>query len=152
MSEPKDISAMSPEELQSAVQSILANPAFAKLAAEVSGESAPSQPQNEPQKTPASAPAMPQITPEMLARLPQMMSAMAPLLSGMQGKGHGGKGEAEEKKGGDAERRRRLLAALKPYLSHQRKDAIDSILKVTEMTDLLGQLGGKSAPNDGDPK
>lgn len=152
MSEKKDISSMSSEELQDAVQSILANPAFAKLAAEVSGGIAPTQPQNEPQSAPASAPAMPQISPEMLAKLPQMMSAMAPLLSGMQGKGDGGKDGDGGKKEGDAERRRRLLAALKPYLSHQRKDAIDSILKVTEMTDLIGQLGGKSTAKDDDRK
>ena len=148
MSETKDISAMSPEELQGAVQSILANPAFAKLAAEVSGGTASAQPQDT-QSTPASAPAMPQISPEMLAKLPQMMSAMAPLLSGRQGKGDGGKGGKDDgNKDGDAERRKRLLAALKPYLSSQRKDAIDSILKVTEMTDLLGQLGSKSSAKD----
>ena len=147
MSDVKDISSMSPEELSGAVQSILQNPAFARLAAEVSGGTA-SAPQNEPQSSPASAPAMPQISPEMLARLPQMMSAMAPLLSGMQGKGDGGKGGTEDRKDGDSERRRRLLAALKPYLSSQRKDAIDSILKVTEMTDLIGQFGIKSTPKD----
>ncbi len=148
MSETKDISSMSSEELQGAVQSILANPAFAKLAAEVSGGTASAQTQDT-QSAPASAPAMPQISPEMLAKLPQMMSAMAPLLSGMQGKGDGGK-DGGGKKDGDAERRKRLLAALKPYLSSQRKDAIDSILKVTEMTDLLGRLGSKgSAKDDG---
>ena len=38
MSEEKDISAMPPEELQSAVQSILKDPAFAKLVGELSGK------------------------------------------------------------------------------------------------------------------
>lgn len=141
MSDIKDISQMDPQQLQDAVQSILANPAFAKLAGELSGgekkeASAPPQNEGAPQQ------GMPQISPEMLARLPQMMSAMAPLLSGMQGKSgeksDGGKGG----EAGDAERRKRLLAALKPYLSSQRKDAIDSILKVTEMTDLISQFGG----------
>lgn len=142
MSEKKDVSQMSAEQLQDAVQSILANPAFAKLASELSGGEKKEEP-SAPQKESAAAQSMPQIPPEMLARLPQMMSAMAPLLSGMQGKSDeksdGGKGGDA----GDAERRKRLLAALRPYLSSQRKDAIDSILKVTEMTDLISQFGGK---------
>lgn len=141
MSEKKDVSQMSAEQLQDAVQSILANPAFAKLASDLSGGEKKEE-SSAPQKESASAQSMPQIPPEMLARLPQMMSAMAPLLSGMQGKdgekSDGGKGG----EAGDAERRKRLLAALRPYLSSQRKDAIDSILKVTEMTDLISQFGG----------
>ncbi|MBO5670927.1 MAG: hypothetical protein J6S41_05195 [Clostridia bacterium] len=135
MSEGKDVSAMQPEELQSAVQSILSDPAFAKLVGELSG-AAPSAPPAEEQKDPP--PAIPQIPPEMLAKLPQMMSAIAPLLAG----GKGGKkedGPSGDK--GDAEKRKRLLAALKPYLSSSRREAVDSILKVTEMTDLMGKMG-----------
>ncbi len=141
MSEKKDISEMSGEELSGAVHSILSDPAFAKLVGELSG-GAPKEAETdrEEKSAPAQSQSVPQISPEMLARLPQMMSAMAPLVSGMRGKTDG-KDDGKGGSPGDAEKRKKLLSALRPYLSSQRKDAIDSILKVTEMTDLIGQFG-----------
>ena len=130
----QDISNMSAEELQGAVQSILSNPAFGQILGQLQGKGA------EEQKNPA----MPAITPEMMQKLPQMMSALAPLVGGA-GKEKSSGGSAKE--GHEGEKRKRLLAALRPYLSDGRRDAVDQILKVTEMTDLLGTLGdmkGKS--------
>jgi hypothetical protein len=120
---------MSGEELQGAVESILASPAFSQILGQLQGKSA-----EEEQKKPA----VPAITPEMMQKLPQMMSALAPLVGG------GGKSEKTDGggKGGDeGEKRKKLLAALRPYLSDSRRGAVDQILKVTEMTDLLGTLG-----------
>ena len=78
-----------------------------------------------------------------MQKLPQMMSALAPLVGGKgEGESSGGKKELNE-----GEKRKRLLSALRPYLSDNRRDALDQVLKVTEMTDLLGTLGdmkGKS--------
>ena len=132
MSETNDtmLSGLSGDQLQNAVQSILRDPAFGKLLSEVQGKG-----EDEP-------PAVPAITPEMMAKLPQMMTALAPLV------GSGAAGESHAKKEGgdtkiavnDAERRKKLLMALRPYLSEGRRDALDGILKVTEMTDLLGGL------------
>ncbi len=139
MSEVNDISSMPPEDLQKAVQSILGDPAFAKLAAELSGSRKPEQPADPPAEAQPSGPV--QIPPEMLAKLPQMMSALSPLLSGGREGGDGKAGQKEDGGKGDAEKRKRLLAALKPYLSSTRRDAVDSILKVTEMTDLVGKMG-----------
>lgn len=130
----QDISNMSAEELQGAVQSILSNPAFGQILGQLQGKG------EEEQKNPA----MPAITPEMMQKLPQMMSALAPLMGGA-GKEKSSGGSAKE--GHEGEKRKRLLAALRPYLSDSRRDAVDQILKVTEMTDLLGTLGdmkGKS--------
>jgi hypothetical protein len=79
----------------------------------------------------------------MMQKLPQMMSALAPLVGGKgEEKSSGGKKEPNE-----GEKRKRLLSALRPYLSDNRREALDQVLKVTEMTDLLGTLGdmkGKS--------
>ena len=138
MSEGKDLSSMPPEELQSAVQSILGDPAFAKLVGELRG-TPPAE--EKPKEAPA---AIPQIPPEMLSKLPQMMSALSPLLAG----GRDGKKEEGAAGRDDAEKRKRLLAALKPYLSSSRREAVDSILKVTEMTDLMGKMGfgGRNPP------
>ena len=124
----QDLSKMSGEELQGAIQNIMADPAFSQLLGQLQG------------KTPDAAekPAVPAITPEMMQKLPQMMSALAPLVSG------GGKSEKADGggKGGDeGEKRKKLLAALRPYLNDSRRGAVDQILKVTEMTDLLGTLG-----------
>lgn len=141
MSEGKDLSAMQPEELQSAVQSILKDPAFAKLVGELSGVAPSEAPAEEHKEHKDTPPSVPQIPPEMLAKLPQMMSVLSPLLSG----GREGKDDKKEDSSrgekGDAEKRKRLLAALKPYLSSSRREAVDSILKVTEMTDLMGKMG-----------
>lgn len=129
-----DISNMSGEELQGAVESILASPAFSQILGQLQGKSGEEE---------TKAPAVPAITPEMMQKLPQMMSALAPLVGGKgEGKSSGGKKELNE-----GEKRKRLLSALRPYLSDNRRDALDQVLKVTEMTDLLGTLGdmkGKS--------
>ncbi len=139
-----DFSALRGDDLQSAVQGILNDPAFGKILAEVSGHTVTTKetPDSPPQKS------MPQITPEMMARLPQMMSTLAPLVSGMQGDK---KDSNEKHTAGEAEKRKKLLAALRPYLSSSRRDAIDSIMKVTEMTDLLSQFGGIKPGSSEDP-
>ena len=127
----QDVSNLSGEELQGAVQSILSNPAFSQLLGQLQGKG-----DGEESKTPS----VPTITPEMMQKLPQMMSALAPLVGG------GGKESSSGGTGkglGDGEKRKRLLAALRPYLSDSRRGAVDQILKVTEMTDLLGALGEK---------
>ena len=127
----QDISNLSGEELQGAVQSILSNAAFSQLLGQLQGKGDAEE---------SKAPSVPTITPEMMQKLPQMMSALAPLVGG------GGKESSSGSTGkgpGDGEKRKRLLAALRPYLSDSRRGAVDQILKVTEMTDLLGALGEK---------
>jgi hypothetical protein len=57
------------------------------------------------------------------------------------GGGGTGKPGGPEKGENEADKRKKLLSALSPYLSDTRRGAVDQILKVTEMTDLLGTLG-----------
>jgi Sec-independent protein translocase protein TatA len=127
----KDLSAalggISEEQLQSAVQSIASSPAFGKLLGEMQGKS---------DGTPMQ---LPPITPEMMAKLPQMMSALAPLV-GSAKKADSDKKEEGRTNTADSEKRKKLLMALRPYLSDNRREAVDGILKMTEMTDLLGGL------------
>lgn len=129
MSETVDnmLNGLSGEQLQTAVQSILSDPAFGKLLREVQGGEG-EQP-----------PAIPTVTPEMMAKLPQMMSALAPLV-GSAKKADSDKKEEGRTNSADSEKRKKLLMALRPYLSENRRDAVDGILKMTEMTDLLGGL------------
>lgn len=125
-----DLSNMTGEELQGAVQSILSSPAFSQLLGQMQGTTGEESP---------ATPATPAITPEMMQKLPQMMSALAPLVGG-RGDGKSSEGKKDIS---DGEKRKRLLAALRPYLSDNRRGAVDQILKVTEMTDLLGNLGDR---------
>jgi Sec-independent protein translocase protein TatA len=121
------LNGLSGEQLQTAVQSILSDPAFGKLLREVQG--------GEGEQTPA----IPNVTPEMMAKLPQMMSALAPLV-GSAKKADSDKKEEGRTNTADSEKRKKLLMALRPYLSDNRREAVDGILKMTEMTDLLGGL------------
>jgi len=120
---------LSSEELGQAVSSILADPAFGRLLSELRGEGGDAA----ASAAPVSAPAVPAVTPQMLEKLPQMMAALRPLVEGAE-KGQGKEADDE------AARRRRLLSALRPYLSDKRRGAVDNILRITEMTDLLGNL------------
>lgn len=122
------LSGISGEQLQAAVQSIAADPAFGKLLGDLQGKN-------------GTPPQMPAVTPEMMAKLPQMMAALAPLVS----VGDGGKTPSPSSGGEraslhDAEKRKKLLAALKPYLSGNRRDAVDSIARMSELTDLLSTM------------
>ena len=122
----ENISDLSGEELQSAVRRITEDPGFSRMLGELGvspqGGSAPSVP------------------PEIMEKLPGMMAALAPLVrQGESGAKPGGKPEASE-----AEKRKKLLAALRPYLNDSRRGALDSILQMTEMTELLGGLKPKS--------
>ena len=126
MSQEKELSS---EELGQAVSSILADPAFGRLLSELRGEGGDAA----ASAAPVSAPAVSAVTPQMLEKLPQMMAALRPLVEGAE-KGQGKEADDE------AARRRRLLSALRPYLSDKRRGAVDNILRITEMTDLLGNL------------
>ena len=114
----------------------MADPSFAKLLGEIQGGK---EGEAEPPKPPA-------LTPEMMAKLPEMMTALAPLVGRGGHGGHGASGGhgGEGKTPSEAEKRKKLLAALRPYLNENRRGAVDSILKVTEMTDLLEGLKPKS--------
>ena len=82
----------------------------------------------------------PSVTPEMMSALPSIMQAIAPGFSGTD------KNEKASGDGGevcDAECRKRLLLALKPYLSDGRRDALEGILAVAQLGDLLAGFDKK---------
>lgn len=62
----------------------------------------------------------------------QIMAQLAPLI-----KANGGKKNASS---GDAEKRNKLLSALRPYLSGSRQEAVDRIMSLSKITDLLDFL------------
>ena len=66
---------------------------------------------------------------EVLGIAPDVMSTVMPLLSKLSGKG-------------GSCRHEQLLCALKPYLSPSRCEAIDYILKISRMSDLVKGIRG----------
>lgn len=129
---------MSTEEktdLSAMIAEVMKNPEVSRMVAELKANMT----ENSALENAAPAAAAPSgaVPPEVLAKLPEMMAVL--------GKAGGKPSPASR----DAENRRRLLSALKPYLNPARKDAVESILRVTEITDLLGTIPQSTRGGDG---
>lgn len=70
--------------------------------------------------------AIPALSPELISKLPAIMSMLSQ---------SGSDGSKSHSKMDD---RKKLLCALKPFLSHRRRDAVDSIVNIAGITDLFG--------------
>ena len=66
-----------------------------------------------------------------LDKLPEIISVIAPMLSGKQSQFH--------PKASD-DHRTALLCALKPYLSSGRQEIIDSIIKISKLSEMIKRL------------
>ena len=85
------------------------------------------------------APPSPPATDVLASRLPQMMEALAPMLSA-----------GNEKKGADGilngalskqdDKRICLLRAIKPYVSRGRSEAIDYMIQISKLSELMKHL------------
>ena len=70
--------------------------------------------------------------PDLMAKIPQLLSAMKPMLSA---------GRSQEKKElSPEEKRTALLLAIKPYLSPERRQAVDTVLMIARLGSILKQL------------
>lgn len=96
--------------------------------------------------------------PQLLSKLPEVMATLAPILSGGNGGGEAQHGERSEQKNDVSDEgpsapaasiktdvpcrahRTALLCALKPYMSPRRREAIDYIIKIDRIGDLLHTL------------
>lgn len=75
------------------------------------------------------------ISPETISKIPDLMKVMGHL--------SGGGDKEKPSHHSDMEKHRRLLAALKPYLAEDKRGAVESILKISEVTDVFDGLLGK---------
>ena len=73
--------------------------------------------------------------PEIIARLPQMIAVLKPLFET-----GGGAPSAPPKHHSAAGDREHLFLALKPFLSKERCEAIDTILRISKLGEVLGHL------------
>lgn len=85
-----------------------------------------SPPLDEAVRTESHAPSFPQ-------ELPALLHTLAPLLSVKNGGEPKGKGHREEPSAN-------LLRALKPYVSRGRQEAIDYMIRISEISDLIKRL------------
>ena len=130
------------------INKFTSDPAAAKAAAELAGklmQNAASTNQSTEAPSPASGGDMLSSVlsdPKFLEKMPQMLSAIAPMLQGT------GDSTAPAlpvpppaaPSTSDQAKRNALLLALKPYLSHERAEAVDHIIRLTGLIELFSML------------
>ena len=129
------------------INKFTSDPAAAKAAAELAGklmQNAAST--NQSTEAPSPAPSGDMLSsvlsdPKFVEKMPQMLSALAPMLQGA--------GESAAPtlpvpptvpSTSDQAKRNALLLALKPYLSHERAEAVDHIIRLTGLIELFSLL------------
>ncbi len=84
--------------------------------------------------------------PEILARLPQIISAARPILSSIQSSpsqapsADASHPRSSASQNANASPHTLLLSALKPYLSQSRQDALDGIVRITGLMEVMRML------------
>ena len=110
---------------------------------------APARGENAPEKNPAAPDGLSALlsNPDLLARLPAMISMLKPMLQGLdaspvkEGGGDSANAADTSTKGSSGDRHRNdLLLALKPFLSKERCEAVDMILRLSALGNVLKHL------------
>lgn len=116
-------------DLSAAIGKIMEHPELISMVASVLNESPaePQKPSEEAQKT--------EVASDTQAPTADVMASLAPMLSRLSSLGTQGAKDI-----GLDPNHRQLLCALKPYLSDSRRNAIDYILKISQMSGLLKGL------------
>ncbi|MBQ8331663.1 MAG: hypothetical protein IJX94_04115 [Clostridia bacterium] len=121
-----------------AMETILAHPELISMVASALGGTPKGADGKSDAEQEAVAPSEPSDTPVSVTEDPSekvsdVMATLSPLLTGLsKGKLGGGRGEDDK--------RACLLRALKPYVSQGRREAIDYMITLSRITDLLKQL------------
>ena len=120
-------------DLSALISSVLQNPEITGILSSMGMNSskASDTPEDMPQKDSEGSISIP---PEIMAKLPQMMSA----LSGISGISK--KEESSPSPTGKDSQRSALLKALRPYLSERRRSVIDGMLGMESVAKVLGTL------------
>ena len=83
--------------------------------------------------------------PELLSKLPVLLSAAKPVMELFSGASGAGKEQSaapmgKESEKSDSDRRAALLCAMKPYLSRERQATVDYVIKLSRLGDILKSL------------
>lgn len=127
-----------PLQVSDAIERLLANPELLSTVASAIGASAPTAKESEKSDSSAkdeidnnsenkASSDTQKDSEDSSAKLPEIMASVAPAIAALYGKG--GNQPTDD--------RTRLLCALKPYLNPRRKDAIDTIVKLAGISEIL---------------
>ena len=141
---------LDPSLLSGALGALLSNPTLTERIRQIVSasasqtEPAPQEPSPPPAEVPVSATATGDglsgilADPALLEKLPGIIATLKPLL----GSPGGASGEPHKGKEPDSVPvcRDNLLLALRPFLSPERRQAVDSILRISKLGEILGRL------------
>ena len=143
---PTSESVGTPPSLSDAVTRLMENPEIiSKVAAALGNMSAPKAvssdaSEKEVEDTVASAESKnTDASPDLSA----LVSKLAPIMSGLSGSGVSTPSDRKNEFSSDLRRREELLCALKPYVSDGRREAIDYIIRISRVSELLRNYNAK---------
>lgn len=127
-----------PSSLSDAISKIMENPEIISTVASALGSMSAQKPTAtgaESEGVDSSARSEQTSHPSAPPDLSSIVTGLAPLMSGMSAK----RSPSHEKndKGSESVRREALLCALKPYVSESRREAIDYIIRISRISELL---------------
>ena len=138
MSEPNNTPMPS---LSDAIERLMANPELMSSIASAIG-SVKAEPDavaaEDTNSQPPQAPPPPQ-----MPDLGRLVSTLSPMLSSLSANGSRQPSDQPEKHDRGTKKREALLCALKPYVSDGRKEAIDYIIRISQISDILKQVNTK---------
>lgn len=128
------LDAAPPSQISAAIDKILANPELISMVASALG-GASSEKKNTPAdtNTPSADTVSGEEKAETSEKAGDMIATLAPILSSLQGKSLLSRSPANDK-------RACLLNALKPYLCRERCEAIDYMIKLSRISELLKNI------------
>ena len=132
-------------DLSSAIERLMANPELISMVASSLGMTKKEPSDTHPTASPApigvpvaappqAPPSVPALSTDSLGVSPDAIAALTPLLGMLSGKGGASKKDDD---------RACLLRALKPYVSRGRCEAIDTILQLSRLSDMLRHMNTK---------
>ena len=147
MDMPTSESAGAPPSLSDAIAKLMENPEIISTVASALGNitapkaSPPNESHEEAEESPPTEEPQPSITSPELSSL---VSKLAPIMSGLSGSGGGSAHSVRKSElSADLKRREELLCALKPYVSDGRREAIDYIIRISRVSELLKNYNTK---------
>lgn len=132
MSEQAQGSILSEDGISAAIGKLMAHPEIIQSVASALKGDAPTAAEEKKQEEKQDAPAG-DTESDLAASLMPIIAKLGGGMGGGMGSGMGGGGAS-------ASRHSALLCALRPYLSDKRQDALDGIIKISQMSALISRL------------
>ena len=133
--EDKDLSSV-PEGLSDTLTSVLGNPEIMEKLSNILGTLPPKETSETATSDTASAMGNVLSDPALLAKLPEVISVLRPIVGDNEKKEDSHKKESPPSK----DKRLALLCALKPYLSPGRCEAIDYFMRISKISDMIKNI------------